>query len=103
MEDINRSTLGNGLKDKIYSIDKVLSFLPSVKIKKEREKTVLSKRIIMWESIEDISGEPDADEYFRVHNSSGKLLAIASSLWNPASISSCHKQEACFKFKKLLV
>ena len=103
MEDMNRSTIENGLKDKIYSIDKALSFFPSVKIKKEREKSVLLERKITRESIEDINGESDTGEYFRIHNFSGKLLGIASSLWNTASLSSCHKQEVCFKFKKLLV
>ena len=103
IEDINRSTIGNGLKDTIYSIDRALSFFPSVKIKKEREKFVLLERKITRESIEDINGESDTGEYFRIHNFSGKLLGIASSLWNTASLSSCHKQEVCFKFKKLLV
>ncbi len=103
MEDMNRSTIENGLKDKIYSIDKALSFFPSVKIKKEREKSVLLERKITRENIEDINGESDLGEYFRIHNFSGKLLGIASSLWNTASLSSCHKQEVCFKFKKLLV
>ena len=103
MEDINRSTLGNGLKDKIYSIDKTLSFFPSVKIKKEKEKSVLDERKITRESIEDISEGSDVGEYFRVHNYSGKLLGVASSLRNAASLSSCHEQEVCFKFKKLLL
>ena len=103
MEDMNRSTIENGLKDKIYSIDKALSFFPSVKIKKEREKSVLLERKITRESIEDINGESDAGEYFRIHNFSGKLLGIASSLWNTTSLSLCHKQEVCFKFKKLFV
>jgi tRNA pseudouridine55 synthase len=103
MEDIERSSLRNGLKDKVYSIDKVLSFFPSVKIKEQREKSLLAEKTITQESIEDISGESDAGEYFRIHNSSGKLLGIVSSLWNTASISSCHKQEICFKLKKLLV
>ncbi len=103
MEDLNRSTLENGLKDKIYSIDKALSFFPSVKIKKEREKSVLVERTITLESIEDISEESNNGEYFRIHNFSGKLLGIASSLQNVTSLSSCHEQEVCFKFKKLLV
>lgn len=103
MEDLNRSTLGNGLKDKICSIDKALSFFPSVKIKKEREKSVLVERTITRESIEDISEESNNGEYFRIHNFSGKLLGIASSLQDVASLSSCHEQEVCFKFKKLLV
>ena len=103
MEDINRSTIGNGLKDTIYSIDRALSFFPSVKIKKEREKFVLLERKITRESIEDINGESDTGEYFRIHNFSGKLLGIASSLLNTTPLSSCHKQEVCFKFKKLLV
>ncbi len=105
MEDLNRSTIGNGLKDKIYSIDKTLSFFPSVKIKKEREKSVLLERKITRESIEDINinGESATGEYFRIHNFSGKLLGIANSLWNEASLTTSHEQEVCFKFKKLLV
>lgn len=103
LEDINQSTLENGLKDIVYSIDKALSFLPYIKIKKERENNLLTERTITRESIEDISGGSNIGEYCRVHNSSGELLGIASTLVDATSVSSCYKQDVCFNLKKLLV
>lgn len=103
VEELNQSNPGNGLMDKICSIEKTLSFLPFIEIKKEKENYVLTKKAIMREWIEELSAEINGGEYFRVHNSSGKLLGIAASLIQEKPLSSCYKQELCFKMKKILV
>lgn len=103
LEGLNESSLGNGFKNKVCSIDEVLSFLPYIEVKGEKENYVLKEKAIMKESIKGISREISGGEYCRVHSSSGKLLGIASAFFDKTFHSIDHNVDVCFKLKKLFV
>lgn len=102
LEDMNKSSLGNGLRDRIYSMDDTLSFLPSIKINNASEALLKSDKSIKRRNIEDFNGESNPSGFWRVHNSAGKLLGVASSLWEGGDVASLDNEQTCFKMKKIL-
>jgi len=102
LEELKQYARENSFQDKIDSIDKTLSFLPYIEVKEGNESSVLTKMTIMEDSIKDISKKINGEEYWRVRNSSGKLLGIATSLFDEKFAPSENKNLR-FKLKKLLV
>lgn len=104
LEELNQSRDGNGIQNKVFSIDEALSFLPYIEVKEKMENLVLTGKTIMKENIEDMSGNINVGEYCRVHSSSGELLGIAASTLLEKSVATAeHNEGICFKIKKLLV
>lgn len=103
LEELNQSRDGNGIQNKVCSIDEALSFLPYIEVKEKRENLVLNEKTIMKENIGEISKNINVGEYCRVHSSSGKLLGIASTLLEKDFVTAEDNKGMCFKFKKLLV
>ncbi len=103
LEELKQDARENCFQNKINSIDKTLSFLPYIEVKEENENSVLTKMTIMEDSINDISKKINGEEYWRVRNSSGKLLGIATSLLDENFAPSEKNKYLRFKLKKLLV
>ena len=89
--------------DVLFSVEKVLSFLPEIRIKDEFVKPIANGKAIPKSSFKALPAKFEPGMSLRVLNGSDKILAIVESLVNQDQFDQMDSDEIAFKLKRVLV
>jgi len=108
--DLKSSITLDGLKeaiekklDVLFSVEKVLSFLPEIRIKDEYVKPIANGRALPKSSFKALPAKFEPGMSLRVLNGSDTILAIVESLVNQDQFDQMDSDEIAFKLKRVLV
>jgi tRNA pseudouridine55 synthase len=91
------------LEDVLFSVEKVLAFLPELRIKDEFVKPIANGIALPKSSFKSLPREFQSGMSLRVSNGSDAILAIVESLVNRDQFDKMDSSEIAFKLKRVLV
>ncbi len=89
--------------DVFFSVEKVLSFLPEIRIKDDYVKPIANGRALPKSSFKTLPRKFEPGMTLRVLNGSDNILAIVEPLVNQDEFDEMDASEIAFKFKRVLV
>jgi len=89
--------------DVLFSVEKVLSFLPELRIKDEYVKPIANGRALPKSSFKALPAKFEPGMSLRVSNGSDTILAIVEPLVNQEQFDQMDSSEIAFKLKRVLV